>query len=149
MLNSQNFIEGSYILDLVDEEEGVLSLINDNELNSFVTIDGDDINAIEFHIENDDIELRVCAIDYMIFITYKVGPYVLESPYRFTDPNLDVESLSSLQNNIILVDPADGQVKGNYRLRDLTQDQMQLIKYVYYAQKKEGIWRKISIMIEY
>ena len=142
MLNSQNFIEGSYILDFVGADEGVLSVIDRNEFNSFVVIDKDDINTIKFHIENDNIEIRVCAIDYVIFITYKVGTYVLESPYRFTDPNLDVESLSSLQNNIILVDPADGQVKGNYRLRNLTQNQMQLIKYVYYAQKKRGYMEK-------
>ena len=142
MLNSKNFNEGSYLLDFVGANEGVLSVIDSNEFNSFVVIDKDDINTIKFHIENGNIEIRVCAIDYVIFITYRVGTYVLESPYRFTDPDLDVESLSSLQNNIILIDPADGQVKGNYRLRDLTQDQMQLIKYVYYAQKKRGYMEK-------
>ena len=142
MLNNQNIKEGSYLLDFVGADEGVLSVIDSNEFNSFVVIDKDDINTIKFHIENDNIETRVCAIDYVIFITYRVGTYVLESPYRFTDPNLDVESLSSLQNNIILVDPADGQVKGNYRLRNLTQNQMQLIKYVYYAQKKRGYMEK-------
>ena len=142
MLNNQNIKEGSYLLDFVGADEGVLSVIDRNEFNSFVVIDKDDVNTIKFHIENNDVEIRVCAIDYVIFITYRVGPYVLESPYRFTDPDLGAESLSLLQNNIVLIDPEDGQVKGNYRLRDLTPEQTQLIKYVYSAQRKRGYMEK-------
>ena len=68
MLNNQNIKEGSYLLDFVGADEGVLSVIDRNEFNSFVVIDKDDINTIKFLIENDDIEIRVCAIDYVIFI---------------------------------------------------------------------------------
>ena len=49
MLNNQNIKEGSYLLDFVGADEGVLSVIDRNEFNSFVVIDKDDINTIKFH----------------------------------------------------------------------------------------------------